>query len=120
MAAVEQPATVTGSVRVANEVIASIAAMAAREIDGVADLDEQAAHQFGDWLRRRDTAHQGVRVDVDADKRLHLRVFLRARRGVLFSEIAELVQANVVEAVERMLGLEVAAVDVLVSSVDFG
>ena len=122
MAAVEQPApaTATGSVRVANEVIASIAAMAAREIDGVADLDEQAAHQFGDWLRRRDTAHQGVRVDVDADKRLHLRVFLRARRSVLFSEIAELVQANVVEAVERMLGLEVAAVDVLVSSVDFG
>ncbi len=119
MAAVEHPATVTGSVRVANEVIASIAAMAAREIDGVSDLDEQAAHQFGDWLRRRDTAHQGVRVDVDPDKRLHLRVFVRARRGVLFSEVAERVQANVVEAVERMLGLEVAAVDVLVSSVDF-
>ena len=47
----EPPAAVTGAVRVANEVIASIAAMAAREIDGVADLDEQAAHQFGDWLR---------------------------------------------------------------------
>lgn len=115
----EQPVAVSGSVRVANEVIASIAAMAAREIDGVSDLDEQAAHQFGDWLRRRDTAHQGVRVDVDGDKRIHLRVFLRARRGVLFSEIAELVQANVVEAVERMLGLEVAGVDVLVSSVEF-
>jgi len=115
----EQPAALIGSVRVANEVIASIAAMAAREIDGVSDLDEQAAHQFGDWLRRRDTAHQGVRVDVDGDKRLHLRVFVRARRGVRFGDVAELVQANVVEAVERMLGLEVAAVDVLVSSVDF-
>jgi uncharacterized alkaline shock family protein YloU len=119
MALVEQPAATAGSVRVANEVIASIAAMATREIDGVADLDEPAAHQFGDWLRRRDTAHQGVRVDVDSDKRLHLKVFVRARRGVLFSEVAELVQDSVVEAVERMLGLEVANVDVLVSSVDF-
>lgn len=119
MPLMEQAAADTGSVRVANEVISSIAAMAALEIDGVAGMDEQAAHQFRDWLRRRDTAHWGVRVDVDEAKRLHLRVFLAVRRGFLFSEVAEKVQANVIEAVERMLGLEVAAVDVLVSSVSF-
>jgi len=33
--------------------------------------------------------------------------------------VSERVQANVVEAVERMLGLEVAAVDIFVSSVAF-
>jgi uncharacterized alkaline shock family protein YloU len=120
MAAVEQATAVTGSVRVANEVISSIAAMAALEIDGVAEMDEQAAHQFRDWLRRRDTGHRGVRVDVDDARRIHLRVFLRVRRGFQFSDVAEKVQSNVVEAVERMLGLEVAAVDVLVSSVSFG
>ena len=119
MAAMEQATVPGGSVRVANEVISSIAAMAAREIDGVAEMDEAAAHQFRDLIRRRDTAHRGVRVDVDAAKRLHLKVFLSVRRGFLFSEVAEKVQANVIEAVERMLGLEVAAVDVLVSSVSF-
>src|SRR2546429_4007925 len=41
-----------GSVRVANEVIASITAMAAREVDGVAALDEASARHFGDWVRR--------------------------------------------------------------------
>jgi uncharacterized alkaline shock family protein YloU len=47
----EQAAPV-GSVRVANEVIASIAALAAREIDGVAGLDEANARHFGDFLKR--------------------------------------------------------------------
>ena len=119
MAPMEQATAVSGSVRVANEVISSIAAMAALEIDGVAEMDEQAAHQFRDWLRRRDTAHRGVRVDIDDEKRLHLRVFVEVRRGFQFSPVAEKVQASVIEAVERMLGLEVAAVDVLVSSVSF-
>jgi uncharacterized alkaline shock family protein YloU len=119
MPLMEQAADPSGSVRVANEVISSIAAMAALEIDGVAAMDEPAAHQFVDWLRRRDTAHRGVRVDIDDSKRLHLRVFLAVRRGFLFADVAEKVQSNVVEAVERMLGLEVAAVDVLVSSVSF-
>lgn len=114
-----EQATAPGSVRVANEVICSIAAMAAREIDGVGDTDENAARNFGDWIRRRDNSHDGVRVDIDAEKRLHLRVFLRVQRGFMFSDVAEKVQSNVVEAVERMLGLEVSAVDVLVSSVDF-
>src|SRR5260370_1371325 len=49
-----------GSVRVANEVIASIAALAACEMEGVSGMDEAAARHIGDWVRRQ-TAHRGVR-----------------------------------------------------------
>ena len=107
-----------GSIRVANEVIASIAAMASCEIEGVVGMDEAAARHFGDWVRRQ-TAHRGVRVMVDPEKRIHLEVFLTVAFGASLREVAERVQDNVIEAVERMLGLEVAEVNVFVSSVAF-
>ena len=109
---------VEGGTRVANEVIASIAAMAACEVDGVADMDEANARHFGDWLSRQ-SAHRGVRVRVDAQRAIHLEVFLQVKSTAIVPVVAEGVQANAVEAVERMLGLEVAAVDVFVSSVAF-
>ncbi|HEY8811655.1 MAG TPA: Asp23/Gls24 family envelope stress response protein [Candidatus Dormibacteraeota bacterium] len=118
MSELEEEEATQGGVRVANEVIASIAAMAACEVDGVAEMDETNARHFGDWLSRQ-SAHRGVRVRVDAERAIHLEVFLQVRSTAVVPGIAERVQANVVEAVERMLGLEVAAVDVFVSSVAF-
>jgi uncharacterized alkaline shock family protein YloU len=107
-----------GSVRVANEVIASIAAMAVREIDGVAGLDQASARHFGDWIKR-ETAHRGVRVALDSQRKIHLEVFVTVAAGATLVEVAERVQDNVIEAVERMLGLEVAEVHVFVSSIAF-
>jgi uncharacterized alkaline shock family protein YloU len=107
-----------GAVRVANEVIASIAALAACEVEGVAGMDETAARHFGDWVRRQ-TAHRGVRVQVEADRSIHLEVFITVDSDGKLGEVASAVQANVVEATERMLGLEVGEVNVFVSSVAF-
>jgi uncharacterized alkaline shock family protein YloU len=114
----QEPEPAQGGVRVANEVIASIAAMAACEVDGVAGMDEANARHFGDWLSRQ-SAHRGVRVRVDAERAIHLELFLQVASTAVVPGVAEAAQANVVEAVERMLGLEVAAVDVFVSSVAF-
>ncbi len=118
MTGTEEAVAPGGAVRVANEVIATIAAMAAREIDGVAAMDQPHARHFGDWIKRQ-TAHDGVRVLVDADRAIHLEVFLNVRAGAPIGSVAEQVQVNVVEAVERMLGLEVAEVHVFVSSISF-
>ncbi len=107
-----------GSVRVANEVIASIAAMAAMEIDGVAALDEANARHFGDWIKR-ETAHRGVRVVINGQRAIHLEIFLTVRSGIVLKDVAEKVQDNVIEAVERMLNLDVAEVNVFVSSITF-
>ena len=107
-----------GSVRVANEVIASITAMAAREVDGVAGLDEASARHFGDWIKR-DTAHRGVRVLLDPEQKIHLEVFLTVDATAVLREVAERVQDNVIEVVNRMLALEVAEVNVFVSSIAF-
>ena len=107
-----------GSVRVANEVIASIAAMAAREVDGVAALDEANARHFGDWIKR-ETAHRGVRVVLDPERKIHLEVFLTVDATAVLRDVAERVQDNVIDVVNRMLALEVAEVNVFVSSIAF-
>jgi uncharacterized alkaline shock family protein YloU len=107
-----------GSVRVANEVIASIAGMAAREVDGVAALDEASARHFGDWIKR-ETAHRGVRVLLDTERQIHLEVFLTVEATSVLREVAERVQDNVIDVVNRMLALEVAEVNVFVSSIAF-
>ncbi len=107
-----------GSVRVANEVIASITAMAAREVDGVAGLDEANARHFGDWIKR-ETAHRGVRVVLDPERKIHLEVFLTVDSSAVLRDVAERVQDNVIEVVHRMLALEVAEVNVFVSSIAF-
>ena len=108
----------SGAIRVANEVIASIAALAAGEIEGVTGMDETAARHFGDWVRRQ-TAHRGVRVQVETDRSIHLDVFIQVDSSKQLADVAGTVQANVVEATERMLGLEVGEVNVFVSSISF-
>lgn len=107
-----------GAVRVANEVIASIAALAACEVEGVDGMDEAAARHFGDFVRRQ-AAHRGVRVHIEGDRSIHLEVFVTVSSDSRLAEVAGAVQANVVEATERMLGLEVGEVNVFVSSVAF-
>lgn len=107
-----------GSVRVANEVIASIAALAACEVEGVDGMDEASARHFGDFVRRQ-PAHRGVRVHIEADRSIHLEVFITVDSEAKLAEVAGAVQGNVVEATERMLGLEVGEVNVFVSSVAF-
>jgi uncharacterized alkaline shock family protein YloU len=107
-----------GSVRVANEVIASIAALAACEVEGVESMDETSARHFGDWVRRQ-SAHRGVRVHIESDRSIHLEVFITVESEAKLAEVAGAVQTNVVEATERMLGLEVGEVNVFVSSVAF-
>src|SRR3981081_343370 len=103
-----------GAVRVANEAIASIAAVPAWEMGGVAGMDENAARHFGDWVRRQ-TAHRGVRVGVEADRSIHLEVFITVDSAAELAEVASAVQGNVVEPTRRILGLEGGEVNGFVS-----
>src|SRR5579859_7522808 len=111
MASTEAPPA--GSVRVVNEVIASIAAMAAESVEGVIAMDEASVRHFGDWIKRQST-HRGVRVLVDTQRAIHLELFLTVDVAATVGDLAAAVQDAVVESVERMLALDVAEVNVYV------
>jgi len=106
-----------GVTRVANEVVASIAALAALQVDGVSAMYQPAGQQI-DRILRRVYAHRGVRVELLADA-LHLDLWIVIEAGGSVPVIGGEVQRRVSDAVDRMLGLRVAEVNVFVSEVIF-
>ena len=106
-----------GRVKVANEVIAQIAAMTALQVEGVAGVaDRQSAITR---VIRRGGLHKGVRVEMAQDDSLQLQLYLVAESGRVLPAIATEVQKRVVAAVSRMLGLTTSSVDVFFADVRF-
>lgn len=106
-----------GRTRVANQVVASIAALAALEVNGVHAMYHPGAQPL-ERITRRAQAYRGVRVDFgDASLRIDLYIVIEAGNNVQL--IGSEVQRRVVDAVDRMLDLRLAEVNVYVSEVVF-
>lgn len=107
-----------GSVRVANEVVAWIAALAALDVDGVHALYRPGG-QLGDRILRRSGAHRGIRVGLGEDRRLTIDAWLVMESGGKVPAVGSRVQQAIATAIERMLDMRLAAVNVFVSEVVF-
>jgi len=106
-----------GTTRVANEVVASIAAFAASQVSGVHAMYHPGSQQF-DRIVRRSHAHRGVRVEM-RDDALHLSLYVVIGSGGNVPEVGAEVQRRVADAIDRMLALRVEEVNVFVSEVAF-
>jgi uncharacterized alkaline shock family protein YloU len=107
----------SGRVKVANEVIAQMAALTAMQIPGVAGVADRS-NQITRVIRRGGL-HKGVRVELVDEDTLKLQLFLVAESGRNLPALASEVQRQVVAAVDRMLGLQTSAVDVFFADVRF-
>lgn len=107
-----------GAVRVANEVVAWIAALTALQVEGVAAMYRPSGQQL-DRILRRPVAHRGVRVEVLGDAALKVDLFIVMEAGGNVPEVGAEVQRQVADAIDRMLGLHVNEVNVFVSEVLF-
>jgi uncharacterized alkaline shock family protein YloU len=101
-----------GTIHISEDVVASIAALAATEVEGVASLSTGT-----EWLGRKNLT-RGVKITLE-ERRATLTVSLSVRYGFPVQTVARQVQEKVREAVESMTGLVVAGVDVNVSGVSF-
>ena len=106
-----------GVTRVANEVVASIAALTALQVRGVAAMYHPGAQSI-DRIVRRSHAHRGVRVELH-DGALHLDLWIVMEAGGNVPVVGAAVQRRVAEAIERMLGMQVEEINVFVSEVVF-
>jgi len=107
----------TGSVKIADEVIATIASMAAGEVDGVVHTPGRGGIEVKDFLSKKGFS-RGVKVEAQ-DGRVTIDVNLSVMYGYKIAEVAEKVQKKVLDAVTAMTGLELARVNIHVSSVVF-
>jgi len=111
-----------GSTTIADEVVEKIAGFAAREVDGVYDLGGDVARALASVKERVGLGHkeemsaQGVSVRLEGNTAT-VRIIIVIEYGYVVYSVTEKIRAQVIGAVESMLGLEVTAVDINVDDV---
>jgi uncharacterized alkaline shock family protein YloU len=113
----ETSQTSLGTIRIANEVVAIIAGLAATEIDGVAGMSGGIAGGIAEKLGRRNLA-RGVKVEV-GEREAAVDLFVIVGFGVRIPDVSLRVQESVKKAIESMTGLAVIEVNVHVQGVSF-
>ena len=105
-----------GEVKIADEVVAIIAALAATEVEGVASMAGNITNELISRLGRKNLS-KGVKVDVlEGVVTVSLTLNLKYNYSVV--EVSGKVQEKVKNAIENMTGLEVADVNIKVAGVE--
>ena len=105
-----------GEVKIADEVGAIIAALAATEVEGVASMAGNITNELISRLGMKNLS-KGVKVDVlEGVVTVSLTLNLKYNYSVV--EVSGKVQEKVKNAIENMTGLEVADVNIKVAGVE--
>ena len=105
-----------GEVKIADEVVAIIAALAATEGEGVASMAGNITNELISRLGMKNLS-KGVKVDVlEGVVTVSLTLNLKYNYSVV--EVSGKVQEKVKNAIENMTGLEVADVNIKVAGVE--
>jgi len=115
--ALEQSKNDLGAIKIANEVVAIIAGLAATEIEGVAGMSGGIAGGIAELLGRKNLT-KGVKVEA-GEKEAAVDIFIVVNFGVRIPDVAIKIQESVKKAIERMTGLQVVEVNVHVQGVAF-
>ena len=105
-----------GELKIANEVVAVIAALAATEVEGVVSLTGNMTHELIAKLGMKSLS-KGISVTVDNGV-VSAQVSLIIQYGYSVPEVSAKVQERVKSAIENMTGLMIESVRVNVSGVN--
>ncbi len=106
-----------GKVVFADDVIATIASLAASEVEGVFAMTGTAMEGLSEKLGKKNYT-KGVKVEVGSEE-CAVDLSMIVRYGYRIQEVCQKVQDGVRSAIETMTGLKVVEVNVYVQSVSF-
>lgn len=104
-----------GTVKIADDVVAMIAGLAATDVKGVTDMAGNIGNELRSKMGLKNLA-RGVRVEVNG-KRVKAELNLIVEYGYNIPAISQRVQEKVKSTVENMTGLEVSDVDIRIAGV---
>lgn len=107
-----------GEVRIADEVVAIIAGLAATEVEGVSSMAGNITNELVSKLGMKNLS-KGIKVEV-TEGTVKVDVALNIAFGYAIPEVSAKVQERVKSAIENMTGLEVSSVDIRIAAVDLG
>ncbi len=110
--------TENGKVVFAPDVVATIANLAASEVEGVTGLGGGFADSISSIFGGKKSFTKGVRVEVGQEE-VAVDLSISVKYGCKIQEVSSAVQEEVKKAIEMMTGLRVVEVNVLVQSVTF-
>ncbi|GAA4373067.1 Asp23/Gls24 family envelope stress response protein [Actinomadura verrucosospora] len=109
-----------GSTRIADDVVAKIATMAARQVGGVHEMGAGMSRTIGSVRERipgvTSDSTQGVAVQV-GERQAAVDIDLVVEYGLSIPDLAAAVRTNVANEIEHMCGLEVVEVNITVDDV---
>lgn len=104
-----------GKINIADDVVASIAGIAAIEVDGVARLTGGISKEVVSKLGKKKLA-KGVEVSI-VDGNVEVDVSVELEYGNNIAKVSKEVQTKVKQSIENMTGLNVTVVNVVVSGI---
>ncbi len=106
-----------GSVRIADEVVAIIAGMAAVDVPGISEMSGGLADGIADILGKKNLS-RGVKVTMtESDVIIDMNIIVDY--GCRIPDVAWNVQERVKKAIEEMTGLSVIEVNIHIQGVSF-
>lgn len=105
-----------GAIHISQDVIATIAAVAASEVEGVYALGSSQGGDIAELFGRKNSA-KAVRLSINENEEICVECNVVALYGYSVVELAKNVQENVCSAIESMTALKVASVDINVCGI---
>ena len=104
-----------GEVKIADEVVAMIAGLAATEVEGVDSMAGNITNELVGKLGMKNL-NRGVKIRVD-DDHVSVELSLNMKYGYSIPDVSEKVQERVRTAIETMTGLTVLEVNIKIAGV---
>ena len=106
-----------GTITFANEVIATIAGLAAVDVPGVAGMSGGFVDGITELVGRKNLS-KGIKVEVGTEE-VAVDIAIVVEYGTPVPEIAQNIQMSVMKAIETMTGLKVVEVNINVQGIKF-
>ena len=105
-----------GTVRIADEVVTTVAGLAAMDVEGVASMSGSWGTELVEKFGRKNLG-KGIKVEV-TEQQTKIDIYIVIEYGYPIPKVADTVQREVKTAVHNMTGLEVVAINVHVVGVE--
>ena len=114
----DESQTDLGNIKIHKNVIASIASIAAVEIDGVKRIGGDFRSGILELIGKK--ALMVIKVDIDKNDEMRLEVPLVVKYGFNIPDIANKAQENIRNALEKMTNLSIKYININVQAIERG
>lgn len=104
-----------GNIRISEEVVATVAGLAAAEVKGVAGMSNNLASGIYDLIGKKNLS-KGVKVDIN-EQEVMIDLFIVVEYGSRIPEVAWEIQEKVKKSVETMTGLNASKINIHIQGV---